>query len=434
MRRQRGLVGLTGLAALVGWGLVAQPAVAQVTRKTVVTTEQSASILVFPKVIADGTRDTIIQITNTSNNMQHAHCFYINGATTTPGLPPGPLNPPLCQEIDFDIWLTRQQPTHWVVSTGRLYNPTDKTCSSEISCCALADKSCSPFWTDVSGTADADCCDAGFDPGHVLPVAFDFTGELKCILVDASGAPYSGNSLKGEATLEDLKTHDVSKYNAIGIQGNDNQNGDDVLCLGSSTAPADPKLCPTGNEYAGCPVEWRLDHPATGAYDPVVQQQHFCTSSCACPETGRFHECICDCSSVSTNLTIVPCTENFESQALTPVTLQFLIINEFEQAFTTSTSFACWGSFDLGAPSGSLLPGISDWFTASALGSDTLQTRIRSAAGTPGGVLAVIEETHQDTVNGLTARSAQNGHMIGELNVMDLVTIPIGQGNDATPQ
>ena len=61
MRRQRGLVGLTGLAALVGLGLIARPALAQ--RKTVVTTEQSASILVFPKVIADGTRDTIIQIT-----------------------------------------------------------------------------------------------------------------------------------------------------------------------------------------------------------------------------------------------------------------------------------------------------------------------------------------------------------------------------------
>ena len=409
MLRQRGLVGLTGLAALVGWGLITQPAVAQVTRKTVVTTEQSASILVFPKVIADGSRDTIIQITNTSNNMQHAHCFYVNGAPTTLGLPPGPLNPPLCTETDFDIWLTRQQPTHWVVSTGRLYNPGDLACSGSTTCA-----------TGTSGSADADCCDAGFDPGHVPPVAPDFTGELKCIEVDASGAPVSGNALKGEATIEETTApYDVSKYNAIGIQGNDNNNGDDVLCLGSSTAQADPTLCPSGNEYAGCPKEWRLDHPATGAPDLVVDQQSFCASP--------------PCSSVSTNLTMVPCTENFESQALTAITLQFLIINEFEQSFTTSTSFACWGSFDLGAPSGSLLPGISDWFTASALGSDTLQTRIRSAAGTPGGVLAVIEETHQDTINSLTARSAQNGHMIGELNVMDLVTIPIGQGNDATP-
>ena len=109
MRRQRGLVELMGLAALVGLGL-ARPVAAAV------TTEQSASILVFPKVISDGTRDTIIQITNTSNNMRHAHCFYVNGALTNPSLPVGPLNPPLWTEIDFDIWLTKQQPTHWVVS------------------------------------------------------------------------------------------------------------------------------------------------------------------------------------------------------------------------------------------------------------------------------------------------------------------------------
>ena len=83
MRRQRGLIGLMGLAALVGLGLTAKPAAARV------TTEQSASILVFPKVIADGTRDTIIQITNTSNNMRHAHCFYVNGALTDPTLPAG---------------------------------------------------------------------------------------------------------------------------------------------------------------------------------------------------------------------------------------------------------------------------------------------------------------------------------------------------------
>ena len=86
MRRQRGRVGLMA-AALVG--LVVGGAQAQV------TTERSASILVFPKVIADGTRDTVIQITNTSNSMVHAHCFYVNGALTFPELPPGAINPPL---------------------------------------------------------------------------------------------------------------------------------------------------------------------------------------------------------------------------------------------------------------------------------------------------------------------------------------------------
>ena len=117
MRRQRKLVGLMGLAALVGLGVVAKPAAAKV------TTEQSASILIFPKVIADGTRDTIIQITNTSNNMRHAHCFYVNGAPTIAGAPVSASNPPLCTEIDFDIWLT------WIAALQRDFGVHLETCS-----------------------------------------------------------------------------------------------------------------------------------------------------------------------------------------------------------------------------------------------------------------------------------------------------------------
>ena len=65
------------------------------------TTERSASILIFPKVIVDGTRDTLIQISNTNNSMVHAHCFYVNGAPTFPEFPPDPIrNPPRWVEID----------------------------------------------------------------------------------------------------------------------------------------------------------------------------------------------------------------------------------------------------------------------------------------------------------------------------------------------
>jgi hypothetical protein len=37
-----------------------------------ISTERSGSIIVFPKVVWDGTRDTIIQIANTGNNLLHA--------------------------------------------------------------------------------------------------------------------------------------------------------------------------------------------------------------------------------------------------------------------------------------------------------------------------------------------------------------------------
>ena len=377
MRRQRGLVGLMGLAALVGLGAVAKPADAKV------TTEQSASILIFPKVVADGNRDTIIQITNTSNDMRHAHCFYVDGALTIPELPPGPNNKPLWTETDFDIWLTKQQPTHWVVSTGRLDNPLYLSCRKS---------SCDP---DSTGSDHADCCDAGFDPGHVPPVAPDFTGELKCVEVDASGFPIGGNALKGEATLVSLSDLDVSKYNAIGLKGFDTNNMDGILCLGGGVTDD----CPRGAEYEACPATWILDTPSVGSAYLIVEEQPFCN------EFGS-------CSSVSTTLTVVPCSENFELQAPPIVTLQFALENEFEQPFSASTSFQCWASFDLAQIGNGI-------FKASSVHGSLLQTRMRTAIGTPGGVMAVLEETHVQCPSGggcdteqptLVSRAAQNAH------------------------
>ena len=307
-------------------------------------------------------------------------------------------------ETDFDIWLTKQQPTHWVVSRGRLDDPLDGSCRNV---------SCNP---NSSGTEYAYCCDSGFDPGHVPPVAPDFTGELKCIEVDASGFPVPGNALKGEATLVEPITGDVSKYNAIGLKGFDTNNMDNTLCLGGGVSAA----CPTGAEYEGCPQTWLLDHPSIGAPDLVVDAQSFCHSD--------------SCSEVHTNLTVIPCTENFEEQKPQPITLQFSITNEFEQTFSASTTIKCWASIDLEDVGNKI-------FLASSVAGNTLQTRMRSASGTPGGVVAVLEETHimcpdpgacTPGTSTLVTRAAQNGHTTFQDQLGgDIITIPGGQGGDA---
>ncbi|MBI3783967.1 MAG: hypothetical protein HY270_11250 [Deltaproteobacteria bacterium] len=408
MRRQRGLYGLMGLAAMVGLSFIARPAVARV------TTEQSASILVFAKVIADGTRDTIIQITNTSNNMRHAHCFYVDGAPEDFTQDVSPLNPPRWTETDFDIWLTKQQPTHWVVSTGRWDDPTDDTCRKT---------SCSPS-NSGANNGGADCCDAGFDPGRVPPVGPHFTGELKCIEVDASGFPVPGNALKGEATLVTVGTGEVSKYNAVGLKGFDTNNMDGTLCLGGGVSGS----CPSGAEYEACPQTWILDHPSIGAPDLVVDSQSFCDKG-----TDGTNSC----SSVSTTLTVVPCRENFETQAPTSVTLQFQITNEYEQTFSASTTITCWASYALDE--------INKIFTVDSVAGTILQTRMRSAAGTGGstngGVIAVLEEAHTQcpavvspAVQGCTGATqttsyaASNGHnSFADQSVQDIITIPSDQ-------
>jgi len=391
MRRQRGLAGVIALATLFGLGSNLNQAEARI------TTEESASILVFPKVIANGTRDTIIQITNTSNNMRHAHCFYVNAAPSIPGLPISDANPPLWTEIDFDITLTKQQPTKWVVSTGRRFPAFEDTCTGFAT---NPSRQCDPSTT---GGGVANCCDAGFDPGRIPPSAPDFTGELKCIEVDPSGFPVGGNALKGEATLVDIATEDVSKYNAIGLKGFDTNNMDGTLCLGGGVTGS----CPTGAEYEACPRLWVLEHPSDGAINPVADSFGFN-------------------SSASATLTIVPCTQNFETQAPERVTLQFLAVNEFEQVLSASASFRCWASWALNgsaADGSNPYGGISTAFEKATIGTDLVKTTVRAVGNQ--GVMMVLEETNVDITNGLTARSAQNVHTsFVDVTGQDIITIP----------
>jgi hypothetical protein len=382
MRRQRRRVGLLGLAvASLGLCSVASADV---------TTERSSSILVFPKVIANGSRDTIIQISNTSNSLVRAHCFYVNAALTNPSLPQGPLNPPLWQEIDFDIVLTKQQPTYWVVSEGRAVDPSDHPC----------------------GPGDPDCPNAGFDPGRVPPVVPDFVGELKCIEVDDSGAPLAGNHFKGEAMLVREGDGDLSGYNAIGVLGQEN-NGDTQLVLGGGQCAGSGAICgsdddcgdsgPCVFEYNACPQTWILNHLAEGAPNLVFG-----------PE-----------SAVNTQLTVVPCTQNYETQIPTTVTLQFITINEFESQFSVSTSVTCWGNFNMDELGSTALT-FAGQIVPDPQGTMYLQSRIRSAAGTPFGVMMVAEEEHF-VLGGGSSFAAANLHIEGERPNPDIITIPAEQ-------
>lgn len=379
MSRERVRVGLVAAAVIVWAGGVSAD----------VVSEQSGSILVFPKVIATGNQDTIIQISNTSNSMVHAHCFYVNGALTDPTRPQSPTNPPRWTEIDFDIWLTKQQPTYWVVSEGRLVDPDDEPCRG----------------------AAVDCPNSGLDPGRVPPVVADFTGELKCIEVDPSGAPLSGNHLKGEATVVTFNTcvsgtcsvsgdacsttcpeaYDYAKYNAVGILGNENNNGDGVLCLGGGAVPSS---CPNGAEYNACPQHWIYTGYSDDGEDSLLDEE------------------------VTPSITVVPCTQNFETQVPTAVTIQFAITNEYEQTFSASTTVTCWADLELAS--------INQVFTEAFVGTDMIQARMRSSAGSNSGFIAIATDVHTNGTNE-TARAAVNLHVDGERTGGDVITIPAEQ-------
>lgn len=354
-------------------GLIVALGVMTASARADVTTEKGASIIIFPKLIVAGAFDTVIQITNISNDLVFARCFYVNAQLTNPDFPEHPiLNPPLWLETDFNIRLTRQQPTHWLVSTGRPVNPFD-------TCVAGSSPTCVQIAPDVYINLDG----LGIDPGAVPPVPPTFVGELKCIEVDASGQPIGGNHLKGEATILS-DDGDVSKYNAIGIQGTDlaGATGND-LQLNNRTGEFD-------GQYDACPAQLILNHFAEGVEE---------ANGAPRPQD------ILPGTEVNTEITFVPCSQDFENQIPKTVTLQFRIYNEFEVPFSTSTSVTCWKNIRLEDI------GNTNVFDASVLGSDVAQTFITPADDTNGAVVAVAEEFH---VGVGEARAAFNVHTRGD--------------------
>ncbi len=184
-----------------------------------VSTDQPGSLLVFPKVVVDQTQDTIIQISNATGSRLFARCFYINGAID----PQTQL--PSWAVTDFQIKLTRLQPSVWVASQGLPITPPDRP--------------------------------AALYPGPVPPLGAVFTGELRCLIVNESETPISRNALTGEATIIDRVTHSTRKYHGIAVRGLPGNNGDNTLLM-------------NGVEYATCPRVLLLNHFFDEAPDPIL--------------------------------------------------------------------------------------------------------------------------------------------------------------------
>lgn len=384
--RAKGALGIGTLraSAITHALVVSLVALSAVGARAESTTERSASILIFPKIVYDGSRDTIIQISNTSNSMVHAHCFYVDATPIClgsgdclAGTCTGPCQPQW-QEVDFSIWLTKQQPTHWSVSVGRVTNPADPQCD---------------FGDPQHGIPpNYDCDGAGLDPGRIPPVSsFPFQGELRCIEVDQSGAPISGNHLKGEATIVQ-SDGDSAKYNAIGLLGEPfTNNGDNILCLGGGVSDE----CPSGAEYEGCGQRVLLPHFSEGADDLIFGPT----------------------STVDTEVTLVPCRVDYENQEPLPITIQFLAFNEFEDRLSTSTTVQCWRSFFLSEIGGGT-------FTVQFLATRFALNTMRSSTGSNSGFVGVVEEYHH--LGDETTRAAFNLHEEGTRDKTDLIFLPEG--------
>ncbi len=349
-----------------------------------VSTERPGSILIFPKVVNDGTRDTIIQVTNTGNMINRLRCFYLDGELGRNGRP-------ICQETDFFLILTKQQPTHWRVSTGREANILSAFGSEE----------------------------AGLDPGVVPAQAVGFQGALVCVEVNEDERPVSQSKLLGTATLlgrvkgDPSLASELSKYNGIAIAGLAGNNMDGDLKL-----EAEPGDDPKTKEYNACPATNILNFIPDGGLDPVIQafgNGGICDAAsdvpgapCNVNDAGACPNGSCDASvarsSVTTNLTVLPCDLDFRNGIPTTVTLQFEVRDEFETLITGGRrNVTCVQSFEIG--SGTLTQMRSSLLPQGAVFTQYATVRINATVGGP--VLAVAESFHTDSI-GNTAASAEN--------------------------
>jgi hypothetical protein len=349
-----------------------------------VASDKPGAILVFPKIVVDtsgllGPRtDTEIQITNTSGSVVSAHCYLINsnshcsnspstvctavgvaenaapgyGGCPEGGVCLGPCgNPP----TNFRMTLTKRQPVTWKASEG------------------LGSLPCYP-----NGCNGGSNISSEGNPSSVPPVKEDpFIGEIKCVEVNPADetTPIAGldpsngftGDLKGEATIVSASGSlvDARKYNAIGIQSLGTNNGDDTLMVGGPDA-----------EYNGCPKQLIVDNLFD--YAPVVTHG------------GEIS------SPVVTDLTFVPCTEDFANNLPSGATLQFLVYNEFEQRFSTSIGFSCFKEVqlsDIDTRPGSF-GNPQSIFSFNVQGTLAGQIKIRPVAGASidNRILAVSEE------------------------------------------
>jgi len=380
-----------------------------------VASDEAAGLVIFPKIIVDtsgvftgGIRvDTVVQLTNVSsdpNSLLRVNCWYVSGNRVCSNNPdvicqsntdcpvPGVCQAPTCSADDFQITLTPGQPLAWRVSDPPVFLPCDP------------DNPNPP-------TGPAGC---PRDNEHVkIPLTEDpFQGELKCVEVDDGEAPVARNDLKGEATIYRVRPGDAgdpnaippvppiapladsAAYNAIGIQavtGAAANDGSSVLELGS--------------EYAGCPGVLILDNFFEGALSPINAA-----------------------NTITTNLTLVPCTEDLRGATL-PVTTaaQMLIYNEFEQRFSTSRRVSC--SDDMQLADIDTRPGSSDnaysIFAIGTQGTLSGQTRIRGVetaeTGLGHGLLGVAQEFHAGAE--AVGSAAFNLNYVGAREQADVITL-----------
>ncbi|MFI5396721.1 MAG: hypothetical protein ACHQ9S_14395 [Candidatus Binatia bacterium] len=172
---------------------------------------------------------------------------------------------------------------------------------------------------------------SGLNSGSSAAPPIFGTGELKCAVQAPLPDLDFHNTIQGRATIFTLSNGQSASYGAVGFQR---------LSVGDYTGVFNLD----GTNYAQCPGKLHFD--VLTADQPTS----------------------------SSEMVLVPCTENLLTQTPTSLGVQFLIYNEFESQFSTASTLKCFDQRPLTAiGAGSL--------TRAVLGTDTAHVIVRGSGG-----------------------------------------------------
>lgn len=290
-----------------------------------ISSTRPGTIVIYPKVIADGTRDTILSLTNTTNGMVYVHCEATNGIGTCERSPDPANQVYYCnhdndcrsrtdpsgatvtdigpcqvnwQPGDFELALTAQQPTFWRVSTGRMQDPDLASGTA----CTQNGKICPGFFMSPADNQGAGASVPGFQ---------GFRGEVRCFQVSQTGEILRANALKGEAFIEQISPTPstagrLSAYNSINVEGTTPVAG---------PAGAGNEAILDGVNFARCPESLTIDHLAPGPGGDGVEVE----------------------------LTFVPCSFNTGSSIDMAINLESY--DEMESPASGGDARRCWANY-----------------------------------------------------------------------------------------
>lgn len=274
-----------------------------------------------------------------------------------------------CSPTSFEVNLTRKQPLTWRIGDGLAEFPL------------------------AGGDGSVPGQEQGNDGSLIPPVPSDpFEGSLLCMTQDANGIPVPTDFLIGSATIESFQDGklDAAAYNAIGIRSRpDAQVRGDALVLGGASGG-----------YQACSRLLEAVHYLDGALDAPTKA-----------------------SRVATRFAILPCTLDLSYPAEQVLSLQYEVVNEFEERLAVRREqVGCeqqgfLSSIDASSPERSI-------FNAAVGGTLTARTRIYANDGSVG-LIAVALETHtgvDDPANVQT--TAFNVGTLGTRSEADVITLP----------